>query len=100
MRLVAWDFLVGRGGRDRSATARPESKRCCGESLPRPQRSLNFPHPVTALAYPGAGHSIGTLQPYVSVEPDGFARYGGTTTGNEKALADAHTKLLRFLAQQ
>lgn len=69
-------------------------------AITRRLKAHHFTHPVTALTYPAAGHAVGTMQPYINVAPNGFAHDGGTTMGNEKAMADAHTKLLQFLAQQ
>ena len=54
---------------------------------------------MTALRYRDAGHLIGGLTAYYgSLTDDALA--GGTVAGTQAAQADAHTKLLAFLASQ
>jgi dienelactone hydrolase len=65
-------------------------------------------HDVTALAYPDAGHAIGTVVPLqLHLSPDlygvvpsryGMLYLGGTPAADEQAREDAWPKLLRFLA--
>ena len=54
---------------------------------------------MTALRYRGAGHLIGGLTAYYGSLTDN-ALAGGTVAGTQAAQADAHTKLLAFLASQ
>jgi dienelactone hydrolase len=62
-------------------------------------RAHRFVHAVTALRYPDAGHLIGGLTAYYgSLTDDALA--GGTVAGTQAAQADAHAKLLAFLASQ
>jgi len=62
-------------------------------------RAHGFASPVTALRYRDAGHLIGGLTAYYgSLTDDALA--GGTVAGTQAAQADAHTKLLAFLASQ
>jgi dienelactone hydrolase len=64
-------------------------------------RAHRFAHPVTALRYPDAGHLIGGLTAwYGSMTDDALTSFGGTVAGTQAAQADAHTKLLAFLASQ
>jgi dienelactone hydrolase len=64
-------------------------------------RAHRFAHPVTALRYRDAGHLIGGLTAwYGSMTDDALTSFGGTVAGTQAAQADAHTKLLAFLASQ
>jgi dienelactone hydrolase len=57
--------------------------------------------PVTALRYRHAGHFIGGLTAYYgSLTDDALTSSGGTVAGTQAAQADAHAKLLAFLASQ
>jgi dienelactone hydrolase len=57
--------------------------------------------PVTALHYGDAGHLIGGLTAwYGSLTDDALTSFGGTVAGTQAAQADAHAKLLAFLASQ
>jgi dienelactone hydrolase len=57
----------------------------------------HFAHAVTALHYSGAGHLVGTLQPYVSQYPGSSARYGGTQAVDQRDMVTGYAALLRFL---
>ena len=60
-------------------------------------RAQGFAYPVTALRYRDAGHLIGGLTAYYgSLTDDALA--GGTVAATQAAQADAHAKLLAFLA--
>ncbi|HEV8651697.1 MAG TPA: acyl-CoA thioester hydrolase/BAAT C-terminal domain-containing protein [Actinomycetes bacterium] len=60
-----------------------------------------FAYPVTALRYPDAGHLVGGLTAYFnSLTDDALTTFGGTVAGVQAAQADAHAKLLVFLASQ
>jgi len=61
--------------------------------------SHHFRYPVTALRYPDAGHEIGPMDAFYSATASAFTR-GGSLAGNLTAMADAHAKLLTFLADQ
>jgi dienelactone hydrolase len=62
-------------------------------------RAHRFAHAVTALRYPDAGHLIGGLTAWFgSLTDDALA--GGTVAGTQAAQADAHARLLAFLAAQ
>jgi dienelactone hydrolase len=64
-------------------------------------RAHRFAHPVTALRYRDAGHLIGGLGAwYGSLTDDALTSSGGTVAGTQAAQADAHVKLLAFLASQ
>jgi dienelactone hydrolase len=64
-------------------------------------RAHQFAHPVTALRYRDAGHLIGGLTAYFgSLTDDALTSDGGTVAATQAAQADAHTKLLAFLASQ
>ena len=64
-------------------------------------RAHRFTHPVTALRYPDAGHLIGGLTAwYGSLTDDALTSSGGTVAATQAAQADAHAKLLAFLAAQ
>jgi dienelactone hydrolase len=57
--------------------------------------------PVTALRYRDAGHLIGGLTVWFgSLTGDALTSSGGTVAGAQAAQADAHAKLLAFLATQ
>jgi dienelactone hydrolase len=57
--------------------------------------------PVTALRYRDAGHLVGGLTAwYGSLTGDALTSSGGTVAGTQAAQADAHAKLLDFLAAQ
>lgn len=61
------------------------------------RRAHGFAYPVTALRYRDAGHLIGGLTAYYgSLTDDALA--GGTVAVTQAAQADAHAKLLAFLA--
>jgi dienelactone hydrolase len=60
----------------------------------------HFGSPVTALHYPNAGHGgAGGLDAYYSLAAQN-PQSGGTVADNQAAGADAHAKLLSFLAVQ
>jgi dienelactone hydrolase len=61
--------------------------------------SHHFAYPVTALQYSDAGHEVGGMEAIYSVAADAYT-LGGSWAGNQTALADAHAKLLKFLAAQ
>jgi dienelactone hydrolase len=64
-------------------------------------RAHRFAHPVTALRYPDAGHFIGGLTAwYGGLSEDALTTSGGTVAATQAAQADAHAKLLAFLAAQ
>jgi dienelactone hydrolase len=64
-------------------------------------RAHRFAHPVTALRYRDAGHLIGGLTAwYGSLTDDALTSSGGTVAATQAAQADAHAKLLAFLASQ
>jgi acetyl esterase/lipase len=64
-------------------------------------RAHGFAAPVTALRYRDAGHLIGGLTAwYGSLTDDALTSSGGTVAGTQAAQADAHAKLLAFLASQ
>ena len=64
-------------------------------------RAHRFAHPVTALRYRDAGHLIGGLTAYYgSMTDDALTSTGGTVAAAQAAQADAHAKLLAFLASQ
>ena len=64
-------------------------------------RAHRFAHPVTALRYRDAGHLIGGLTAYFgSLTDDALTSDGGTVAATQAAQADAHAKLLAFLASQ
>jgi hypothetical protein len=63
--------------------------------------SHQFAYPVTVLRYPDAGHIVGGLNGWFSSLTDTFLEHvGGTVAGTQAAQADAHAKLLGFLASQ
>jgi dienelactone hydrolase len=69
------------------------------DAITRRLTARNFPYPVTALRYPDAGHLIGGLTAYfTSLTDNALTSFGGTVTGTQSAQADAHAKLLAFLA--
>jgi dienelactone hydrolase len=59
----------------------------------------HFGYRVTALRYPDAGHNVGSMDAIYSATAAWFT-VGGSLSGNEGALVDAHAKLLKFLAAQ
>jgi pimeloyl-ACP methyl ester carboxylesterase len=60
-------------------------------------RGQGFAYPVTALRHRDAGYLIGGLTAYYgSLTDDALA--GGTVAATQAAQADAHAKLLAFLA--
>lgn len=61
--------------------------------------SHHFGYQVTALQYPDAGHGVGSMDAIYSATAAAFT-LGGSLAGNLTALADAHAKLLTFLAAQ
>jgi dienelactone hydrolase len=64
-------------------------------------RAHRFAHPVTASRYRDAGHLIGGLTAYYGcLTDDALTSSGGTVAGTQAAQADAHAKLLAFLASQ
>jgi dienelactone hydrolase len=64
-------------------------------------RAHRFAHPVTALRYRDAGHLVGGLTAwYGSLTDDALTSAGGTAAATQAAQADAHAKLLAFLAAQ
>jgi dienelactone hydrolase len=64
-------------------------------------RAHRFAHPVTALRYGDAGHFIGGLTAwYGGLTDDALTSAGGTVAATQAAQADAHAKLLAFLAAQ
>jgi dienelactone hydrolase len=75
----------------------------CGyaEAITSRLRAHRSDAPVTALRYGDAGHLIGGLTAwYGSLTDDALTSFGGTVAGTQAAQADAHTKLLAFLASQ
>lgn len=59
-------------------------------------RAHHFPHKVTFLKYPDAGHGVGSLIPYYP-GPDDFKLAGATPQANQYARANAWPKLEAFL---
>jgi dienelactone hydrolase len=64
-------------------------------------RAHRFAYPVIDLRYRDAGHHVGGLTPYFASVTDGaLTAFGGTVAGTQAAQADAHAKLVAFLAAQ
>jgi bile acid acyltransferase/acyl-CoA thioester hydrolase-like protein len=69
------------------------------DAITRRLKARHFAYPVTALRYPDAGHLVGGLTVYLdSLTDDALTSYGGAVVGTQAAQADAHAKLLGFLA--
>jgi BAAT / Acyl-CoA thioester hydrolase C terminal len=64
-------------------------------------RAHRFAYPVIDLRYRDAGHRVGGLTLYFASVTDGaLTAFGGTVAGTQAAQADAHAKLVAFLAAQ
>jgi dienelactone hydrolase len=64
-------------------------------------RAHRFAYPVIDLRYRDAGHHVGGLTLYfASVTDAALTAFGGTVAGTQAAQADAHAKLVAFLAAQ
>jgi hypothetical protein len=71
------------------------------DAVDRRLASHRFAYPVTVLRYPDAGHIVGGLNGWFGPLTDTFLEHvGGTVAGTQAAQADAHAKLLGFLASQ
>jgi dienelactone hydrolase len=64
-------------------------------------RARQFAYPVIDLRYRDAGHHVGGLTLYFAGVTDAaLTSFGGTVAGTQAAQADAHAKLVAFLAAQ
>jgi pimeloyl-ACP methyl ester carboxylesterase len=68
------------------------------EDITRRLSSRRFPHPVTALRYPDAGHYASVIPPYASITDDLLTTSGGSVPGTQAASVEIHSKVLALLA--
>lgn len=71
--------------------------RSCGFVAEVRARLVAAGRPVTALTYPGGGHYVGTLQPYLPFTDAGLRQAGGEVPATQVADAEIRASVLRLL---